>query len=211
PEVVYSTKGFVGAGLRVHPNQGAHRGAPLQTVEATAAPGVLVYMRTPSDNDALAWIGEDGEHISTSQYQILKAAECAPKTPALQRRSDHHDLVRKAVEIVLKDEKSIGGQLGRPSGARFKAYTRLKRFSEEVKGTIFESAELLKAIDEIFRYPLRQSATDTLNRQLRIGVNDDQLALHVIALREDNKLCDVHDEEKAHEPRIICSLGLANG
>ncbi|MBD2243865.1 hypothetical protein [Nostoc sp. FACHB-888] len=34
-------------------------------------------------------------------------------------------------------------------------------------GTLFVSEELLKAIDKIHRYPLRQSAIDTLNRQLR--------------------------------------------
>ncbi len=190
PEVVYSTKEFVEAN------------------GASTAPGVLVYMRTPSDNDALAWIAEDGKAISTSQYQILKAAECLPKTKALTRRDDHHDLVRNAVEIVLKDEKSIGGQLGRPSGARHKTFTRLKRYVDDVKGTLFESPELLKALDEIYRYPLLQSATDSLNRQLRIGVSDDQLASLVVALREDNKLCNIHDDEQAREPQIICSMGL---
>ena len=35
---------------------------------------------------------------------------------------------------------------------------------------------LHKAIDDIYRYPLRQSAVDTLNRQLRSGVDDAQLA-----------------------------------
>jgi len=208
PEVVYSTKEFVGADLRVRPNQSAHTGELLQTIETPAGPGVLVYMRTPSDNDALAWIGADAKPISTSQYQILKAAECAPTTPALPRRSDHHDLVREAVETVLKDEKSIGGQLGRPSGARHKTFTRLKRYAEDVKGTIFESQELLKALDEIYRYPLLQSATDSLNRQLRISVSDDQLASLVVALREENRLCNIHDDEQAREPQIICSLGL---
>ena len=208
PEVVYSTKEFVGADLRVRPNQSAHTGELLQTIETPAGPGVLVYMRTPSDNDALAWIGADAKPISTSQYQILKAAECAPTTPALPRRSDHHDLVREAVETVLKDEKSIGGQLGRPSGARHKTFTRLKRYAEDVKGTIFESQKLLKALDEIYRYPLLQSATDSLNRQLRISVSDDQLASLVVALREENRLCNIHDDEQAREPQIICSLGL---
>ena len=207
PEVVYSTKNFPGADLNVRPNQPA----PMQTIETTSTPGVLVYMRTPSDNDALAWIGKGGEPISTSQYQILKAAECRRETPALPRRGDHHDLVRKAVEIVLKDEKSIGGQLGRPSGARHKTFTRLKRYAEEVKGTIFESQELIKALDEIYRYPLLQSATDSLNRQLRISASEEQLAQLVVALREDNKLCNIHNDEQTRDPQIICSLGLVAG
>jgi hypothetical protein len=60
----------------------------------------------------------------------------------------------------------VGRQLGRPSGARFRTYERLKGYADEVKGTLFESQELLKAIDQIYRYPLRQAAVDALNRQL---------------------------------------------
>jgi hypothetical protein len=37
-----------------------------------------------------------------------------------------------------------------------------------MNGTLFVSEELLKAIDKIHRYPLRQSAIDILNRQLRL-------------------------------------------
>jgi hypothetical protein len=192
PGVVYSTK-------QLQKSNGA---APT--------PGVLAYMRTANDNDALVWMNEHGESITESQFQILKAAECLPETKALPRRTDHHSLVRSAVEFVLKEEKSIGGQLGRPSGARFRTYTRLKRYAEDIKGTIFESQELIKAIDEIFRYPLLQSATDSLNRQLRIGVTDEQLAQLVIALREEDKLCNIHEEGQNGEPQIICSMGLAS-
>ena len=200
PGVVYSTKAFAGS-ASVAPTIAQADASP------GPAPGVLVYMRTPNDNDALAWINEQGESITESQYQILKAAECIPETPALQRRADHHDLVRTAVEIVLKEEKSVGGQLGRPSGARFRAYTRLKRYSDEMKNTVFHSEELAKALDEIYRFPLLQTATDSINRQLRIGVADEQLAQLVIALREEDKLCNIHEQEQNGEPQIICSMG----
>jgi hypothetical protein len=39
----------------------------------------------------------------------------------------------------------------------------------------------LKAIDEIYRYPLRQSAMHSLNRQLKSGIDDAQLAELAIA------------------------------
>ena len=115
------------------------------------------------------------------------------------------------MDFIVTEEKSVGGQLGRPSGARFRAYERLKRHAEQVKGTLFEPPELAKAIEEIYRFPLRQSATDTLNRQLRAGITDDKLAELVMALRDDDRLCLVHDEEQSDEPQIICSLGLATG
>ncbi|MGB8170909.1 MAG: hypothetical protein WCF18_25630 [Chthoniobacteraceae bacterium] len=77
------------------------------------------------------------------------------------------------------------------------------------KGTLFDLPQLAKAIEEIYRCPLRQSATDTLNRQLRSGISDDKLAELVMALRDDDRLCIIHDEEQGHEPQLSCSLGLA--
>lgn len=171
--------------------------------------GVLVYLRTTDGNDALAWVDKEGKNVTESQFEILKAAECSPITPALPRQENHHDLVRRGVEFVIAEEKSVGGQLGRPSGARFRTYERLKRYAEQVKGTLFDLPQLSKAIEEIYRYPLRQSATDTLNRQLRTGISDDKLAELVMALRDDDRLCIIHDEEQSDEPQIICSLGLS--
>ena len=78
-------------------------------------------------------------------------------------------MVGKGVEHIVAEEKQVGGQLGRPSGARFRTYERLKQHAEKVKGSLFDLPELGKAIEEIYRFPLRQSATDTLNRQLKAG------------------------------------------
>ena len=173
--------------------------------------GVLVYLRSAEGNDALAWVDKAGNNVTESQFEILKAAECSPDTPALPRQDNHHDLVRKGVEFLVAEEKSVGGQLGRPSGARFRAYERLKRYGEKVKGTLFDIPQLAKVIEEIYRYPLRQSATDTLNRQLRAGISDEKLAELAMALRDDGRLCQVQEEEHSDEPQIICSLGLASG
>ena len=175
----------------------------------TEPPGVLVYMKTPEGNDALAWMNDKGESVTESQYQILRMAECPSDTPAQLRQRTHHELVKKAVEQIVAEEQTVGGQLGRPSGARFRTYERLKRHAEEVKGTLFESPELAKVIEEIYRYPLRQTATDTLNRQLRAGISDQDLAALAIALRQEERLCLIHEEDQIQEPRIICSLGLS--
>jgi hypothetical protein len=172
--------------------------------------GVLAYVRTAEGNDALAWIDKHGAPVTESQFAILRAAACEPNTPASPRQDNLHDLVRKAVDVIAAEEKTLGGQLGRPSGARFRTYERLKRYTESVKGTLSESQELLRAIDEIYRYPLRQTAVDTLNRQLRSGIADQALAQLVIALRDEDRLCLIHDEDQVQEPRIICSLGLSS-
>lgn len=173
-------------------------------------PGALVYLRTPQNNDALAWIDRQGNPVTESQFEILKAAECAPDTPALPRDPGHYHRVAKAVELVAAEERSVGGQLGRPSGARFRAYERMKHHAESLKGTLYESPLLNKAIDEIYRFPLTSFATDTLNRLLKAGVTDLHLMEIVLSLREEGRLCQVSDENdtRATDPRIICSMGL---
>lgn len=170
--------------------------------------GALVYLRTAEGNDALAWVNTEGKSVTESQFTILKAAECAPETPSIPRHPQHHEMVASGVKLIVETEKSVGGQLGRPSGARFRAYERLKHYVDEIKGTLFATPELLKAIDDIYKYPLLQSATDTINRQLKSGINNPTLAELVIALRQDGRLCRVSDDQTETEPQIICSMGL---
>lgn len=174
-------------------------------------PGVLVYVRTAEGNDALAWVDNNGKSVTESQFEILRAAECTPDTPALPRLEQHHNLVRQGVEKIVAEEKSVGGQLGRPSGARFRTYERLKNYAERVKGTLFDTPQLAKTIEDIYRHPLRQSAIDTLNRQLRTGISDEKLAELVIALRDEDRLCIIHEDDQKQEPQIICSMGLSEG
>ncbi|MEH2315058.1 MAG: helicase-related protein [Nostoc sp.] len=186
--VVYSTR--------------AHTPQPVQP------DGVLLYMKTTEGNDSLIYVDRDGNSVTQSQLAVLRVAACEESTPAIPRDKQHHELVKKGAELIAEEEKNAGGQLGRPSGARFRTYERLKSYVQQMKGTLFVSEELLKAIDEIYRYPLRQSAIDTLNRQLRSGINNQQLAELVVALRMDDRLCIVTEELEKREPEIICSLGL---
>ena len=170
--------------------------------------GVLVYMRTGQGNDALTWVGRNGKSITESQFEVLRAAECDPDSPAMARHNTHHELVAQAAKHVRRSEKRVGGQLGRPSGARFRTYERLKNYADSIQGTLFESDALHRAIDEIYRFPLRQTAVDTLNRQLRSGVSDETLVELVTALREEDRLCIVQEDDEVLEPKIICSMGL---
>ena len=189
PDVVYSTK--------------PHR-------PTVAAPeGVLIYMHTGDGIDALAWMDRDGTSVTESQLAILRGAACGPNTEALQSLDEHHRLVQSGAEMMIAEAPSVGGALGRPSGARFRTYERLKAYADEVRGTLFDTPELRRSIDQIYRFPLRQAAVDALNRQLRSGIDDRMLAELVITLRDEDRLCIVEGERETREPQIICSMGLA--
>ncbi len=180
-----------------------------------AKEGALVYLRTPDDNDALAWMSKNGEVITQSPLAILRAAECEPNEPALDRTHFHHEIVRAGVEHLMQEERTTHGALGRPSGARFKTYDRLKRWIAEqgTERTLFVTdhfvRDIEKAMGDIYEFPLFQSTIDALNRQLKAGISDMRLAEMVIAFREDGRLCIKQDKENEHhDMRIICSMGL---
>ena len=114
----------------------------------------------------------------------------------------------RAFKLIVETEKSVGGQLGRPSGARFRTYERLKAYAEPSRGTLFATPELLKAIEDIYKCPLLQSATDTLNRQIKSGISNEESAELVMSLRADARLCRVAEDMESTEPQVICSMGL---
>ena len=172
--------------------------------------GVLVYMRTTRGYDALVWIDRRGRSVTESQFEILRAARCPRDAQALLRGDSHHELVREAAKHICDEENQVGGQLGRPSGVRFRVYERLKSYSESVRGTLFDTQPLRRAIQDIYRYPLLPTAVTTLNRQLQSDIRDEDLAKLVVALREEERLCVIHEEDESREPQIICSLGLVD-
>ena len=174
--------------------------------------GVIVYTRTSDDNDVLAWIDAQGKMITQSQLAILKAVECNKDVKPLYKLPDHHKIVKTAVDIISKEEVTTGSSLGKKTGVKYRVYMRLDRYFKENEGTLFVTEEMKKAVDDIFKYPLKEFARDTLNRQLKAGISDDGLANLVVSLRDDDKLCITDNEEQAHRlPQIICSMGIKNG
>ena len=112
------------------------------------------------------------------------------------------------MDALVEQEKTSGGNLGRPSSPRARTYERLKRLADERKKSLFPDTELELAVDDIYNHPLKETAYDTLRRQLKSGVRDDDLAELVKLLREERKLTQDDEEMARHEPQIICSLGL---
>ncbi len=175
--------------------------------------GVLLFLRTATAHDALAYVdAATGRSVTESQMEILAAAECAPDTPAQPRDDRHHDLVANGVRYIAQEQHRSGGRLGSKRGARYRTYMRLKKwiaFAEKEMPLFADVDDLRLALDDIYRHPLRRSAADALNRHLRMGVDDHELASLAMKLRDEDRLSIREDvDPEPHEPRIICSLGL---
>jgi CRISPR/Cas system-associated endonuclease/helicase Cas3 len=171
--------------------------------------GSIVYTKTSSDNDVLAWVDQNKNIVTQSQFEILKTVKCGPEEPALERFDEHHELVKFGLEHIKDTESKIGGQLGKKSGARYRAYNRLYNYITRNEGTLWVTEELKRAIQDIYDYPLREYARETINRQLKMGVSDEDLAMLMVSLREDGKLSIINEDEQVRkDPLIICSLGL---
>jgi len=179
--------------------------------DASIPTGAIVYSKTEQENDILTWINTNEEIVTQSQFAILKALKCEPDEKAMPKMECHHEIVSKAIEYIKKIEQEIGGQLGRKNGARYRAYMRLTRYTEEYKDTLFITEELKRSVEDIYRYSLREYARETINRQLKMGISDENLGQLIVSLRDEGKLSLKNEDEIKHkEPKIICSMGIVD-
>jgi superfamily II DNA or RNA helicase len=179
--------------------------------------GVLLYLRTDSGTDALAWVDKDGNSVTQSQMRILRMARCSIDTPPLPRHPQHHTLVTRGAELITEQTKTVAGTLGNKRSAAARTYDRLMAYTQYVRettpllamGTEWENLE--RAIEEINQHPLKQNAIARLNREFKAGISDEQLAKLVTFLREHDALCVINPEERRDGAQIICSMGLFQG
>jgi len=179
--------------------------------EEEPQPGVILYARTARENDILTWLAPDGSVVTQSQFRILRAAACDYDTPAPERRTDHHDLVKQGLTLIHDDERSQIGTLGKRSSAKYRVFYRITEYIKKREGELFAAPEdLKKAVDDMWRFPLREYARETLNRELRAGIKDEVLSELVLSLWEQNKLVIENNDDDAAtaQPQILCSLGI---
>ncbi len=173
--------------------------------------GVITYTKTKHGTDSLVWMAADGSSVTESMSAIIKAAECYPREPALERRGDHFDLVTAALDMIEQENRSGVGQLGKPNSVRRKVYDRLSLYLQHLRDTapLFVPPGLEQAVEDILKHPLMTQAEGALKRQLKLHVETDALAQQVIFLWESRLLSVTYDTPtEGDTTEIICSLGL---
>ena len=162
--------------------------------------GVLVYVRTPQGNDALAWIDRIGQPMTEHNSRSSRPrSACRTRSLCLATRLIMIWFAGRA-QLIAGRGKGGWRSTGQSRGAFFRTYERLKRYVDGVKDTLFDTVPLRRAIDDIYRYPVRairhrhpQSAAPAS------GIQDDELARRVVELREEGRLCLIHEEDEAQE------------
>ena len=167
-------------------------------------PGALIYVRTEFGFDALAFTDSGGVSQLMSPADALKRAECEPGAEALPALSDHHDLVAQAVAGPLQTPSAH--REGALSGVRKRCWDRLSTVHSRFEGSLFEDG-LNDAMDNLYRRPLRESATQSIAKALRERTPEN-LALLLIQLHQDGRLCVPEEDLSDDDLRIICSMGF---
>ncbi|MDR2705007.1 MAG: hypothetical protein LBC02_04430, partial [Planctomycetaceae bacterium] len=112
---------------------------------------------------------------------------------------------------IRADDNNRGSSLGKRSGIKHRVFSRLDRYCIENKDKpLLVTETLKKAVDDIFRYRLRESAKESLIRQIKVEISDEYLADLVTSLYNANELVIKDEEDQNTEPQIICSMGIVN-
>jgi Helicase conserved C-terminal domain/PLD-like domain/SNF2-related domain len=169
-------------------------------------PGVLVYARTALGMDAIAWTDPQGDVRALDPFQALTISRVDPGIPALERRPDHHRLVKKAIELQLLDAVRSSNVVAL-SGVQRRLYESVKRYLDSVTGQFDDTPELRHLMDAVYNRPLRESAKARISRALRERSIEDLVAM-LLSMQESDELLVDLSEQSNDELRIVCSLGV---
>ena len=173
--------------------------------------GVITYAKTKDGSDVLTWLDSDEGVVTQSQRAILDAMACKYDEPCVPHLSNHHKLVAKAVSMLNDTKFNTSGVLGPRFGLKYQLYNRINRFCTDPENAIFVTDKLKGVLDDIYNYPLKENARNTLS-YINRHENDDQKLIDIVQeLKENDELVVRNeDSDKAKVEQIICSMGLVN-
>lgn len=167
--------------------------------------GVLVYARTALGMDAIAWTDAEGAR-SVDPFDALALTRAEPGVPAPERRRDHHQLVRFAIQEQLIQAVQSSNVIA-VSRLQRALYEAVKRFLDSVAGQFADTPELRRLMDAVHNAPLRESVKTRVSKALGERSPEDLIAM-LLSMHQSNELLIDLSEQADDELRIVCSLGV---
>ena len=194
--------------LQIIPNMPDKSNAAREVADGQTR-GALVYTRLNEETDAMSWIDENGETVTTGQWTILQATACSAATKGLEVQSAHHDLVSGSVMKLAESHRQTGIGLGSTSGARFKTYGILTRFYNAHRGPLNLYSELGEISTLMQIKPFCNVASNQIKTQLKLNANDAAICNLLMDLHKRGALFPSDDDnDEDDEPRLVCSIAL---
>jgi len=174
--------------------------------------GVVVYTKTSTNVDVLAWLNSEGETVTTSHFRILRAASCDAETPSVDKLSNHHEIVLDAVKAAEKNAIDAGKSLLTKRSVAYKVLNRLEKYYAKTANGMFPDEELKTALALVHKYHMKESARNVFLRQLKCAIGDEDLRELFMRYFKEDKLFIKPEFESEGDmiPTLICSLGLVN-
>ncbi len=177
--------------------------------------GLLAYIQIGSSSYGLVRLDAGGNIITEAYADVLRAAECLPDEPAVERAVNHFDLVSIAENLLTNKQGFREGQLGPPRAIRRRIYEKVKymidgRQANDAVRTDDRRSALEAVLQALYRAPLREQARQSIARQLRAKIDETTLADMLIELHDNGRLVRDAAPRRQIAGRIICSLGLNN-
>lgn len=166
------------------------------------AHGVLSVISSEHGVDSVVFADRAGDAAPIAPIQALVLTAASPSTPMQTALPGHLDLLAGCVDRVADTKQ---GQTGMLSGVRKRVYEQLQDHERVAEG-IFADREARAVVDELYRRPLTQTASQKLDARLR-DKSDDLLEL-VLALAADGSLLVDDAELVGGELSIVASVGF---
>ena len=105
--------------------------------------------------------------------------------------------------------QTMTGTLGKRSGIKHRLYNFLSAYQAKTVNTLFNRPEINAAINDIYQFPMREAAQESLKRQFKAGADDETIIMMVLVLQEEDKLVIRNDDQtEQSEPQLICSMSI---
>ncbi|MFC7597577.1 helicase-related protein [Terrabacter sp. GCM10028922] len=160
--------------------------------------GIACYVRTENGSDGFGFaVAQDDLRLLTG-HEALRVFRADLDTPAQPRRQDHFDMTAALALGPLAKPSTIEGRL---RGVRKRVWNRLNG------NFVTLNAEVIDALEALFRRPLTRDAERRLQSALTARSSDDDLGDLLVLLHRDNRLV-VADSLGSDPIRIVCTIGV---